>query len=190
MHDNTRTGAVVGQQPHQAGVGQKWHRQSGDLVEGRLVLQRVRQLTTGVSKEALAVLYAFALDGIAQRSHQPLRIDVSFDQVVLGALLHCFDSEVLVVQAAEDHDRHIWRRRASLNEGLEPGAIGQPQIQQHDVDAWLAQTPESARQAIDVGQCYGSLIVGFRQHHADQPRIAGVIFDQQNVQGARLTRRP
>ena len=58
------------------------------------------------------IFQALVLDGVAQRSQQTARLDLSLNEVVLRAFLEGLGGKRLVVQAREHHQRHARCRRA------------------------------------------------------------------------------
>ena len=73
-------------------------------------------------------------DSVTERPHQGVRFDLAFDQIILGPLLDSRHGNRLIIQPGEDNDRAIWHLRLHpVKSGQAAVAVGQRQIQQHDV---------------------------------------------------------
>ena len=73
-------------------------------------------------------------------------------------------------------------RRVECIESCEASAVGQRQVEEHQVGAVFTQVLESAGQAIghaDVDGVGGTARIA--QHLADEARIAGIVLDQQRA---------
>ena len=57
------------------------------------------------------LFHRLALDGVAQRSEQPARFDLTLDQVVLRAFLQGSRGQPLIVPSGQDHQGHPWGHR-------------------------------------------------------------------------------
>ena len=85
------------------------------------------------------VFEGLALDGVADRAQQPVRVDPALDEVVLRALLQGFDGQRLVVEAGQDDQRNVRRRGVGAPHGLEALGVGQSEVKQDDVDRALGE---------------------------------------------------
>ena len=108
-------------------------------------------------------------------------IRLPLDQVVVGARAdggqgHC------VVAIAGQHDRGKARRRfAHAAQRVQPLAVGQPQVDQHEIDAAARQ---AGHRLADAGHGFqvkrhGAL---FGQRLPDQVHVRRIVFDQKHAQ--------
>ncbi len=72
---------------------------------------------------------------LAHGAHQAHAAHVLHGQVVLGAKSQDLQRPGLVVVARQDDDVHVRRRPLQAQTGVQPQAVGQPQVQQDDVGA-------------------------------------------------------
>src|SRR5580658_9896869 len=93
------------------------------------------------------LLHAVALNGMSERSGKCAIFDLTFDQVVLCALLHSFSRQCLVVQSCQYNERDAWGDRMNLSHGIEAMRIWQPHVQEHDVYVALRQMNHGFTQA-------------------------------------------
>ena len=100
-----------------------------ELADG-LELLRLLQL---LLHAAVAHLEAVALHRVAQRPAERLQVDVPLHEVVLGAVRHGLAGGLLVRGGAQDHDRDEGHGPRGGMEGLHALAVGQPQVEQHQV---------------------------------------------------------
>ena len=95
------------------------------------IMRHAREELVALAFELLARgLEALALDGVPHRAHEQPAVDATLDEVVLGAGLHRANRRLLVVQAAEHHDRHVGRAGVRPLEGPKATAIREGQVEQ------------------------------------------------------------
>jgi hypothetical protein len=119
-----------------------------------------------------------ALDGVAEGSLQHPAVQFALQEIVLRALLDGLDSQLLILQAAQHHDRRPRRLGARPEERLDPGAVGQAQVQENGIGLSPRQQPEPFRKPFCARQLDPH---PFRLAKilADQAGVAGVVLDQQ-----------
>ena len=100
-----------------------------DAVVGALDRQGIAFLAVAES-----VVGGLAGDGVADRAHQQSGVDLAFDEVVLGALTDRAGREFVVIETREDDHRDPRCRLVDAEEGVEPEAVGQREIEQHNVE--------------------------------------------------------
>jgi hypothetical protein len=120
-----------------------------------------------------------ALNGIAQGSHEFVRLDLAFDEIVLRALLDGLNCPRLIVQAGQQHNGGAGRDCARPSDRLQSFWIGQSQVQQDNVNRMPCKIRLGVRQTCHLGHCerVGALIV---EQRADYASLFGVILDQKN----------
>ena len=79
------------------------------------------------------LFHDLALDGVAQRTQQPARLDLALDQIVLRAFLQRLGGQRLVVQAGQHHQGNARRGGVRPPHRLQPLRVGQSQVEQDDV---------------------------------------------------------
>ena len=123
-----------------------------------------------------------ALDRVPNRAGQKIGICLALDEVVLGAAVHGPGREQLVPQAGEDDDRDLGRAGVDGGKGLDPPAVGQRQVQQHDIDAAALDALKRCPEPIDVLDLVGvPQAVGERL--PNQAGVPGVVLDQEDLDG-------
>ena len=161
-------------------------RTGGALREYRLLQAVVEEVAVGKPGERVVVrmalelfLVALALDRVLHRPEQQVAIDPALHEVVLRAALHRVERERLVVVAREHDDRHLGRVREHFAEGVEAGAVGKREIEEHELGLLEREDFEPAGEPFRHRDVEGrGRILG--EHLADEPRVAGVVLDQQD----------
>ncbi len=138
-------------------------------------LLRLEQLVRGHSAR---VLEGLALDRVANRPHQAVRVDPTLDQIVLRALLQGLDGKRLVVEAAKDDKRDVRGRGVGAPHSFQALGVGQSEVKENEVDPALGEMLLGLAHALDVRQL-GVLSVLFAEHLAEQPSVSGIIFDDE-----------
>jgi hypothetical protein len=88
-------------------------------------------------------LQPLTFDGVAHRSQNRTAIDLTLDQIVLRHVVHRVDGDRLVGESAEDNNRRRRRHGVQAIERFEARAVGQREIEQHEVDSVALQLIES-----------------------------------------------
>ena len=84
-----------------------------------------------------------ACNGVTDGTAQQLRGDVSLNHVVLCTLGHHGNRCFLVLHVREDDYRHVGRRGLHLVQAFDARAVGQVEIEQHDIVADLPEPADS-----------------------------------------------
>jgi hypothetical protein len=145
--------------------------QPGERVVVRLVLE--------------LLLVALALDGVMHRAQQQLAVEAALHQVVLRPAFHRGKGDLLVVDAREHDDRHRRRVRVHPRECFQSARIRQRQVKQDQRGLAVCEGLEPARQAIDVDQPERRPRI-LPDHLLDQPGVARVVLDQEDVRHLRF----
>jgi hypothetical protein len=107
---------------------------------------------------------------------------LALDQVVLRATPDRLVAEVRVVRSRQHHQR---QRRGVVHDRLhrvQPIAVGQAEVAQHDIERFRRKLCQRVRQPLDAGN--RELARGlFGERGLHQQRIAGIVLDQQYAQG-------
>src|SRR5271157_5267710 len=85
------------------------------------------------------------LDGVVDRTRERRRADMTFEQIVLRALLQSQASEALIRGASENDQRHARQSSASLPDDVEAGRIVKRQDNQSDVAGKCGQLGHGIR---------------------------------------------
>ena len=98
----------------------------------------------------------------------------------MRALLQGLCGQRLVVQSGQHHQGDAGRDGVGPPYRSQSVSIGQPQVEQDDVDRMLRQVLLGLSHALHVGQfgCCEPLLV---EHLAQQTGVSRVVFDQKNV---------
>jgi hypothetical protein len=96
----------------------------------------------------------------------------------LGAFLQGLRGQRLVVQACQHQQRHARRRGVAPAYRFQSLCIGQPQVEQDDVDGVLRKVLLGLSHALHVRQ-FDVARALLPEHPAQQPGVSGVIFDQE-----------
>jgi hypothetical protein len=135
---------------------------------GQRVVQRL------LHEQLLGLL---ALARVADRPRDDRAVGLGLDEVVLGALVHRAHREVVVLAAGEHDDGDLGRRHGELVDALEPDGVGQAEVEQHAVDARLAQPlarVRDARRALELE------VLARLEHVLDERGIRRAVVDQQH----------
>ena len=130
--------------------------------------------------EALLLLDdARALDRIAQAAvDQRAGLEVALAEVVLGARLERAQRQIAFARAREHHDRHARVGLAQPAHGVAAGAVGQVEVEQHDVGLLLAEQVDplgERRRALErIALERAELALEPPRH---EQRIAEIVFD-------------
>ncbi len=101
-----------------------------------IILRQVRE----------ALLRALPLNGVAHRTGKQLRMALTFDQVVLSALLHGLKGQRLITYAAQHDDRNGRIRGMNLPDRRQTKGIRQGEIQEDRVEAALVDVRQPVRE--------------------------------------------
>lgn len=150
------------------------------ILEKNAVGQVVQQGVKQIAFLGEGFLGAFPLDGVSHGVHEQARVHEGFDQVVLGALLHRLNGEPLVVEAAHHDDRQLRSGRVGAPECLGHRAVGQRQVEQHELDASLrdAFEPGCERRAVFE---FEDGARGVSEVFAHEARVARIVLDEQDL---------
>ena len=96
--------------------------------------------------------HELAVDGMPQRSQQSAGVDLALDETALRAFLQSLFGHGLVFQAREHHQRDAVRGCAEPAHRFKSLRIGQPQIEQNDLNRMLRQVRLGLGQALHVRQ--------------------------------------
>ena len=118
-----------------------------------------------------------SLDGIAKCTLERIGVKFSFDQTVLCSLLNCPQSDRLVFQATENNDRKVRGDGKHVGERGQSLAVGQPQIEQHDVDRVAGEVLTSGCQVFDAVDVVLGRFCGAEQL-TKKARVVGIVYDQ------------
>ncbi len=129
------------------------------------------------------LLQFFPLGGVANGAQQCVAVGFTLDEIVLGPVLHRGDGQGLVIQTGDEHERDFRSLGVGLAEGLQTLAVRQRQVQEDQIDVVLAQILQALG---EPGRPFEGDIVSPRlgQHLPDEAGVAGVIFDEQNLEGS------
>ena len=114
----------------------------------RVVAREVMQLRFG----------ALALDRVTDRAEDHATVAFPFDEVVLNAAIQNLDRVVLVALAAEHDHGHLAVRALDLLDAVAAARVRQMQVEQHDVEAILAQRRHGVRKEADSRNVDGAAI--------------------------------
>ena len=117
---------------------------------------------------------------VLQRAHEHFAIDAALDQVVLRASAHGLDGERLIVQPGQHHDGQVRMRGEHRGQGGQPLGIRQAQIHQRHIRLVLLNCLQRLVQANHMLYLEGSRRRRL-QHLADDARVRGIVFDQQQL---------
>ena len=135
---------------------------------------------------AQALVKLLPLQRVEDGARQQVGIELTFHQVVLRALLQGLQPQGFVLADGENHHRHVRCLPVQRSEALQSVAIRQGEVQQDQVHLAGSKALQPAGQAVGHLQadahapCFG-------QHFPDQPRVAGVVLDQENADYGRWT---
>ncbi len=116
---------------------------------------------------------------VAYGADQGRAVHPALREVVLGPLLEQLDPEVLVVEPGQDHDRYAVRGGPYGPHGLGALTVGEPEVEQDEVDSLISEGRERGGEAARVPDRERVLRV-LREELPDQLRIRGVVLDQQD----------
>ncbi len=105
--------------------------------------------------------------------------DASLDQVILGPFADGFRRQRLVVHARQHNHWQMGRRGNEVFQRGDPATIGQAEIDQHDVEGGDPQAIDGIGHRLHVRHV--EWLRGPCQRISQQPRVARIIFDQQNA---------
>jgi hypothetical protein len=105
---------------------------------------------------------------------------LAFDEIVLRALLQGLRGQHLVVQTRQHHQRDAGCGGVDPLYRFQSLRIGQPQVDQDDINRMLSKNLFGATHAFRVHQ-FGVAQALLSQHLAEQAGVAGVVFDQENL---------
>ena len=110
-----------------------------------------------------------------------LRRGLPLQQIVLGAIADRFNAQLLIVETGQDNDRNMPRRAAGPRERLEPGAVGQPKIQQYRVDvARFLEKRFGFGHALDAVDVDGLFLAG--QHFDQKIGVPHIVLDKESAE--------
>jgi len=149
----------------------------GGTQGGRALGHSLLELVAGAAQLLFAAL---ALDGITQGTGHGRTVLLTFYQVILRAAAHGLQGERLIMQTAEHDDRQMGRRGLELAQGVETVGIGKREIEQHGIEVGAPGLAQGLRQAhhMDDVKCCRTRLAQPLPH---ETRVAGIVFDQQDV---------
>ena len=127
-------------------------------------------------------LRSLPLDRVPQHARQELPFDATLHQVVLRPGADRLERQLLVVEPRDHDDRLVRRPAPRANERIEPLAVGQAQIEQHDVHAAVRETGERVVEPVHPLEVEG-LGLHLPQELEDEPGISRIVLDQQDGDG-------
>lgn len=116
---------------------------------------------------------------VSQDACQRVGIHLLLDQIVLSPTLNRLRPVRFVILAGEHDDGDLRRLSVKFHERLESSAIGQVQIQKHDINSALGQAFESGLKQPDAFHIKERLLIP-TQPVLRLPGFDAVVFDQQN----------
>ena len=137
------------------------------------------ELLGGVAEGLFGAMPPAPLDGVADGADQQVVVDLAFDQVVLGTGLDRLDGRRLVVVAGEHDDRHVGGVGVHGEEGFQPAAVGQGQVEEDHVEGVLGAALHARREQLHVHQLEGA-VPAVAQEVAHDPDVVGIVFHQQD----------
>jgi hypothetical protein len=168
--------------------GREWVAQLVPEHRQKVVLHRVGALGLGARRD-YARLQPHALDGVANRAGQKQVFRLPLDEVFLSSEPHALDRHVEVVERAEYDDGRLWGQRTDARQCFGTVRIRQAQIQEHDLELFRVQPFERGVEGVHPDRQI-ALFVDFQQHLAQEARVPGLIFDEQNAARAHLPPSP
>ncbi len=131
------------------------------------------------------LLHELALDGVAQGAPQAAGLYLSLDQVVLGAFLQRLRGQRFIVQSREHHQRNAGRGCMGPSYRTQTLGVGQPEVEQDDVDGMAGKMDLRLAHGDHVRHLdpVAPLLI---EHLPEQPRVAGIVFDQEEDLGRSL----
>ena len=136
----------------------------------RVVAREVMQLRFG----------ALALDRVTDRAEDHAAVTFPFDEVVLNAAIQNLDRVVLVALAAEHDHGHVRIRALDLLDAVAAARVRQMQVEQHDVEAILAQRRHGVREQADPRNVDGAAIAA-AQTLTQELGVVAAILDEQDL---------
>jgi hypothetical protein len=127
---------------------------------------------------ALELQPAGPLDRVANGPHDHRTIDLILDQIVLCPVPNGPQTHFLYIETRQHDDGRVKRRLVQMLERFQARAVGQPEVEQHDVGIPRVQGREGIGQACDAPQLYRD-IVALLDVRLDQTGIARIVLDQQ-----------
>ena len=127
---------------------------------------------------------AAAFNRIADGALQNGGPHLPFDQIILGPFLHRRQGGCFVLKPAENHHRNGRRRLLHGTEGIEAPAVGELQVEEHDVDRLIGQPLQCRRKPLDMLDLEIRL-PGVGQQLADEQGVVRAVFDEQNICSSR-----
>ncbi len=140
--------------------------------------------------QLLDLLGPLALDAVADGAIQEVAVHLALDEVGVRTLAQGVDRHLLVGEAGDHDHRDVRSDCADLDQGRETVAVGQVQVEQDRVERPFGEKGQGIGEPVDRGHVV-ALGVHLGEHLADEPRVAGVVLDQQyperlRVRGHRL----
>ena len=144
--------------------------------------------------QLLDLLGPLAFDAVADRAVQEVTVHLALDEVGVRALAQGVDRHLLVGEAGDHDHRDVRGDGTDLDQGREAVAVGQVQVEQDRIERPFGQDGQGIGEPIHRGHVV-PLGVHLGEHLADEPRVAGVVLDQQYperlwVRGHRLLSGP
>jgi hypothetical protein len=123
---------------------------------------------------------ALALDRVADRSSQDGAVHLSLDEEILRPLLYHPNRETIVAQAREHDDGHVGGQVGDCGKRPVALAVGQREIDEHDVDRRVPETRERALEPIHpLHRVRGGRDVA--QQLENQSGVPGIVFDEEHL---------
>jgi hypothetical protein len=128
------------------------------------------------------LLGALALDRIAQHASQEMAFDTTLHQIVLRTRPHGLERQALVIEPGDHDDRLVRRAAARPDERVDPLAVGQSQIEQHDVHPGATESGQGLVEPLDALEIE-RLRLYFTQQLENQPGVSRVVLDEEDRDG-------
>ena len=134
------------------------------------------------ARRPLAAAGARPREDVPDRTQQVGGGNPVLDEIVVRAAFHGLRGHTHVVEPGLDDDGHIGRVRLDTVERIQLLAVGQHEIQQHDVDALRREALDRSGQRL--GRDHGELrALRLRQQRSHELRIERVVLDEQDGDG-------
>ncbi len=138
--------------------------------EAQLLLAEAQRLVGGPS-----------FDGVAHGARHQRTSRLALGEVVLRAAPHGLQRELLIGETGEEDDGQAGSGRPHPLEGLDALAVGQGEVEQHGVERLAGRDPlEPLGEGLHP--LWHEACTGFGQQFADEPRIAGIVLDEEDAE--------
>ncbi len=150
-----------------------------ERIEPLLDFARRAELLGCVAERFFGMIPPAALDGIADGSNQQAVGQLALDQIILCPGLHGLDGGSFVVVAREDHDRHFAGMRVQVEKSFQTGAVGQAEVQQHDVELLLFAALDGRGEQFHLNQ-FERAVPTISQQIPHDVHVVRIVLDQQD----------